>query len=55
MSAFQAMRCPSVTNKMNLLFKHEDKCEAYLGILSDENSDRFHIQLRVIKNTFGCL
>ena len=35
LSAFQAMGCPTVTNKMHLMFKHKDKCEANLGIFSN--------------------
>ena len=56
MSAFPAMRYPSVTNKMHLFFKHKDKYEAYLGVFSDEHGERLNKEMQVIEICFGkCL
>ena len=56
MSNFQAMGCPSVSNKMNLPFKHKDKCEPYLRIFSDKCGERLHKEMQVVKKCFShCL
>jgi len=56
MFTFQTMGYSNVTNKMYLLSKHEDKCETYLGIFSDEHGERLYREMQVIEKRFGkCL
>ena len=52
---FQAVSCPTVSNKMHLLFKHKKKYEPYLVVFSDEHGER-HKEIQVVEKLFGhCL
>jgi len=37
---------------MHLLYKHKDKCNSYVGILSDEHVERFHKETQIIEKRF---
>jgi len=52
MLSLQAMGFPTVSNKMQLLFKHKDKCEPHVGIISDEHGERLHKEMEVIEKRF---
>ena len=52
MLSLQAMGYPTVSSKMHFLFKRKDKCEPYVGILSDEHGERLRKEIEVIEKRF---
>ena len=52
MSIYQAIGCPTVSSKVNLLYKQKDKCNSYVDIFSDEHGERFHKKMPVTEKRF---
>ena len=46
------MECPTVSSKMQLLYKYKDKSISYVRTFSDEHGERLHKEMYVIEKIF---